>query len=70
MEQTSIFDETLVSRISNMTIFDQFAQTIFVEHNTGMIEVESSYRESNIFFELLVPSLKSYQIKGIKYKKL
>jgi len=26
--------------------------------------------ESNIFFELLVPSLKSYQIKGIKYKKL
>jgi hypothetical protein len=24
--------------------------------------------DSNIFFELLVPSLKSYQIKGIKYK--
>jgi hypothetical protein len=47
MEQTLTSDETLESKISKMTIFDQFAQTIFVEHNHGMIEVESSYRESN-----------------------
>lgn len=25
--------------------------------------------DSNLFFEILVPSLKSYQIKGIKYKE-
>lgn len=47
MVQTLTSDDTLLSRISGMTIFDQFAQTIFVEHNQGMIEVENSYRESN-----------------------
>ena len=25
--------------------------------------------DSNLFFEILVPSLKSYQIKGIKYQE-
>jgi hypothetical protein len=30
-----------------MTIFDQFAQTIFVDDTQGVIEVENSYKESN-----------------------
>jgi hypothetical protein len=49
MEQTLVSEEsqTLISRISKLTIFDQFAQTIFVEHHQGIVEVEKSYREEN-----------------------
>lgn len=46
MEQT-LTSESLISRISKMTIFDQFAQTIFVEHPNGVIEVERSHKEAN-----------------------
>jgi len=45
MEQTLTFEDSLVSRISRMTIFDQFAQTIFVEEKRGKIEIENSFRE-------------------------
>lgn len=47
MEQTLVYEDNLLSRISKMTIFDQFAQTIFVEEPSGIIEVEKSYRELN-----------------------
>lgn len=47
MEQTLEFEEALISKISKMTIFDQFAQTIFVDSNRGVIEMENSYREMN-----------------------
>lgn len=46
MEQT-LTSDSLISRISRMTIFDQFAQTLFVEDTQGVIEVENSYKESN-----------------------
>jgi hypothetical protein len=46
MEQT-LTSDSLISKISRMTIFDQFAQTIFVEDTQGVIEVENSYKESN-----------------------
>ena len=47
MVQTLTSEESLVSKISRMTIFDQFAQTIFVDQKQGIIEIENSYRESN-----------------------
>jgi hypothetical protein len=47
MEQTLVFEDSLINRISKLTIFDQFAQTIFVEDSHGVLEVEKSYRESN-----------------------
>ena len=46
MEET-LTSESLIGRISKMTIFDQFAQTIFVEHPNGVIEVERSQKEAN-----------------------
>jgi len=48
MEQTLVFEDSLIKKISNMTIFDQFAQTIFVDDKQGTIEVQSYTRESNI----------------------
>ena len=47
MEQTLVYEDVLVSRISKMTIFDQFAQTIFVEDAQGILEIEKSFRELN-----------------------
>lgn len=47
MVQTQTFEENLLSKISEMTIFDQFTHTIFVEENQGVIEVENAFRESN-----------------------
>jgi hypothetical protein len=49
MEQTLVCEETqtLISRIAKLTVFDQFAQTLFVEHNHGVIEVEKSYKEAH-----------------------
>ena len=47
MVQTLIYEDHLVSKISKMTIFDQFAQTIFVDSKQGFIEVEKSFRELN-----------------------
>jgi len=48
MEQTLTFEDTLVSKISKLTIFDQFAHTIFVDQKKGIIEVETSHRELNV----------------------
>jgi hypothetical protein len=49
MVQTLISEEkdSLLSRISNLTIFEQFSQTVFVDSTTGVIEVSNTYRESN-----------------------
>lgn len=47
MEQTLVSEDNLIANISKLTIFDQFAQTIFVEEPQGYIEIENSYRESN-----------------------
>jgi hypothetical protein len=49
MEQTLVYnqEETLVRKISDLTVFDQFAQTFFVEENQGVFEIENSHRESN-----------------------
>jgi hypothetical protein len=62
MEQTLTFEETLISRISKMTIFDQFAQTIFVDHNHGVIEVENSFREMNTI--KFIRTEIAYELKG------
>jgi len=47
MEQMLVSEEkdSLIARISKLTTFDQFAQTLFVEHSHGVIEVEKSYKE-------------------------
>lgn len=47
MEQTLVYNDNLVGRISNMTIFEQFAQTVFVTDSQGIIDVENTYRELN-----------------------
>jgi hypothetical protein len=62
MEQTLTFEETLVSKISKLTIFDQFAQTFFVEDNQGIIEVQNSYRELNTI--KFVNTEIAYQLKS------
>jgi hypothetical protein len=64
MEQT-LTSESLIGRISKMTIFDQFAQTIFVEHPSGVIEVERSQKEANTIKFLrteIVYQLKNHRI--------
>jgi len=68
MEPTLVsnFDKTgfkfLVKRISKLSIFDQFAQTLFVDHTNGLLEVEKSYRESNIL--KFVRTEIAYQLKN------
>lgn len=47
MEQTLTYEESLVSKISKMTIFDQFTKTIYVDESCGSIDIESTYRELN-----------------------
>lgn len=64
MEQTLVSEDNLLNRISKLTIFDQFAQTIFVEDSQGIIEVEKSYRESNAI--KFVRTEIAYQLKTHK----
>lgn len=63
MEQTLTSDtEALVGRISKMTIFEQFAQTFFVDDKIGVIEIQNTFREKES--HKFVKTEISYELKN------